>query len=115
MRYAILLLLAGCATAPRIAAIDFNRPPPEGWPQLEIKVAYITSAELPKYCGRIMEPGTPTACAAINFRDGICHIYLTNKDRETLEHERAHCYGYGHVQDKVNYQARALEAYKAQK
>lgn len=76
-------------------------------------MTYIAKDDLPRFCQRVQESGKIISCATVSFNYGLCQIYLATDDLAALEHERAHCKGYGHVGDTVNYQARAWDAFKA--
>lgn len=113
MRYLIVLLLSGCATG-KLVAIDYNYPPPKDWPKLEEKVHYIESRDFEKFCGRVPTFRHAHGCSIVHFGYEVCYIYLTNKDPELLEHEKAHCAGYSHV-GQGGRAHQALERWKAHK
>lgn len=95
------LVLASCASAPQpenSAAIDYSRPPPADWPELEIQVLHLATADFAAACP-LLKAGS-LGCAQLDFCARRCSIYLVpmNDPRytEVLEHERAHCQGYDH-------------------
>lgn len=107
----VVLTLGGCTA--QLVAIDYTVPPPADWPRLEEKVDRIAPEDLPKYCSGLgAAVSRSVSCAVTSFRRGICYIYLTRDDPDDLEHERAHCAGYGHVGDAWA-PARAWERFKA--
>lgn len=126
MRYLIVLLLAGCATTqpqwvytpPTYIQIDYSRKPPSDWPVLETKVQYGEMADIRRWCSKTATEANKdklVACAIPYFEWGMCMIFLSGRDPAWLDHEEAHCRGYGHVGDRVNYQAQAWEAFKAKR
>lgn len=116
MRYAILALaLTGCATS-TLAPIDYGNPPPADWPRLKESISRIQHADMTKYCKYRPEMAAGSvSCAVINFRDGTCSIYLTERSKsDALHHEREHCRGYDHVGD-LNRSRNAWERWKKAK
>jgi hypothetical protein len=115
MRYSICLMamLAGCAA--RTVAIDYSVAPPADWPKLEERITKVNTDTIEKFCpgaGGGVRPLRMNGCAATRFRVGICDIYLFDPtDQGSLEHERAHCRGYGHVGD-ADAPAKAWATYK---
>src|SRR5688572_4787843 len=93
MRYLIVLLLTGCALKP----IEYAIAPPADWPMTREEIAYLEPGTVPPMCAQYANH--TNSCAVVNFRTGVCYIYLTSKDPALLEHERAHCRGYDHVGD----------------
>ncbi len=102
----LVLLSSGCA---QLVAIDYNIAPPADWPALEERVTYTDLATVHRWCNT---PGVYEGCSVQSFRYGLCMIYLSNKDPELLEHERAHCAGYAHAGDAPRVRA-AWETWKA--
>jgi hypothetical protein len=100
MRYEICLavLLASCATR-RVVPIDYDTRPPSDWPRLQERITKVSAEELQKSCSGLGEKVSQiTACAVTDFATGTCGIYMLDPTNEaSLEHERAHCRGYGHV------------------
>lgn len=117
--YLAVLLLAGC-TIP--IDIDYSTPPPADWPKLTERITRVPRAQIPKFCAGLGRDAYRSAsCAITRFRLGICDIFLsTDKpsmleltdEPSMLEHERAHCRGYGHVGD-ASAPADAWNLYKA--
>ena len=110
MRYLLLLLLTGCVT--KLVDIDYSVTPPADWPVLEERITRADVETVQRWCNM------PKAirhkafnCAVVSFTYGLCMIYLSDNDPQTLEHERAHCRGYSHVGegDKAH---RAWERFK---
>jgi hypothetical protein len=110
MRWAILLLLSGCAT--RLVSIDYSNPPPADWPRLEEKIAYVQMEDLAKFCGPKPSSAYAAGCTVAHFGYKTCYIYLASRDPALLAHERWHCKGYDHVGD-TNRSRNAWERYKA--
>lgn len=114
MRYMLIVLLAGCTTTLRHAAMDYNNPPPADWPKLREHIYSIQHADLARYCKTSAENAAKSvSCAVINFAVNTCSIYITEKALpDSLQHEREHCLGYNHVGD-LNRSRNAWERWKA--
>lgn len=110
MRYLLILALAGCTTT-KLVDIDYSIKPPEDWPALEERITHGSVEEVQRWCN--MPKGMRAYnCATVNFKYGLCMIYLSSQDPAALEHERAHCRGYDHVGD-TNRSRNAWERWKA--
>lgn len=101
------VLLSGCAV---LRPIDYNISPPADWPVKEVQITHLEPGAVPPMCAQYA--GHTNSCAVVNFRTGVCYIYLTTKSTEVLEHEQGHCKGYDHVGEN-NRSRNAWERWKA--
>lgn len=100
MRAAVVAvaLLAGCTV------IDMRRPPPEGWPKLQVTVIKTGFAQVQAACGSNAVIGLLApyfACATVNLSAGTCVIHTMTDDPYVMEHEMEHCAGRDHIGDST--------------
>jgi hypothetical protein len=105
--FLVAILLCGCTT---LRPLDLSITPPDDWPVKDVQIQYLEPGTVPPMCAQYANH--TNSCAVVNFRTGVCYIYLTTKSPEVLEHERGHCNGYDHVGD-TNRSRKAWEQWKA--
>jgi hypothetical protein len=79
--------------------IDTHTSPPVGWPDLRVEIVDDAYADkgIDKYCGKSTFLFYRMACVAVDFINGVCYIFTRTRDKWVIEHEEAHCKGYGHL------------------
>jgi hypothetical protein len=116
MRLLYLVVLWVGLSGQTYTQIDYSIKPPEGWPELREEIVYGTEEQMQRWCQKFAEVGggKVIGCAKAHFEWDLCMIFLSSDNPEHLEHERAHCRGYGHVgEGKIAH--KAFELWKAKR
>ena len=110
---AALAAVSGCASL-----IDQHTPPPKDWPQLTVRDNVLGPIDIQRRCYKYVAThikllgGFAMGCAEINFDMRTCDIYRAHDAApDIMEHEYAHCRGFGHPGDTTL--ADAWRGYKA--
>lgn len=107
-----VLLLCGCA---QLVAIDYSTAPPADWPRLDERLTYADLETVQRWCNMpaAVRARGAKGCAVVSFQYDLCMIYLSDRSESLLQHERAHCAGYGHVGSAGEKARVAWERWKA--
>lgn len=109
---ALSLLLLTCSRETPLPSAIYDAP--ELWPELEVKVQYLSAAEVKQMC----EPQGPRyfrGCTLPDLIRNTCHVFIDKNDpnpQAVLDHEvSVHCKGHSCEHSGPGWGKRVMEIY----